>query len=173
MPVMLKKIKWFWPWEDEKEETWLREMSRQGWRLATVKSFGRYAFNQGDKRDDLYYADFELNKKDLENNRKQLQDSGWEYIGGLPGRQYYRRPAERCPPAEITANTKKKLVLYQHIITYLVVFSPIYTVIFFRVFNTQPYPWWEIIRFIVFILVLLWAYVMVRLFLRLLQLTKK
>ena len=32
----IKKTKWFWAWEDEKEEAWLSEMASEGLHLETV-----------------------------------------------------------------------------------------------------------------------------------------
>jgi len=29
----ISKIKWFWAWQDEKEEAWLSNMARDGWHL--------------------------------------------------------------------------------------------------------------------------------------------
>jgi len=26
----IRKFRWFWPWQDENEEIWLREMSQEG-----------------------------------------------------------------------------------------------------------------------------------------------
>ncbi|HLE51739.1 MAG TPA: hypothetical protein VI755_06730 [Anaerolineales bacterium] len=29
--TMIRKFRWFWPWQDENEEAWLKEMSQEGW----------------------------------------------------------------------------------------------------------------------------------------------
>ena len=44
----MKTNKWFWPWQDEKEETWLGEMSREGWHLRSVKLLCSYSFEKGE-----------------------------------------------------------------------------------------------------------------------------
>jgi hypothetical protein len=58
------KFKWFWAWQDEKEEPWLRTMSQQGYHLVSVKPFGSYCFKHGDKTDYVYRLDYQTNRKD-------------------------------------------------------------------------------------------------------------
>ena len=32
----MKQFHWFWGWDDEKEENWLREMAQKGWHFKSV-----------------------------------------------------------------------------------------------------------------------------------------
>ena len=49
--AIARKYKWFWPWQDEQEEGWLRKISQQGWHLRPVGGqvrvgMDRLAFNR-------------------------------------------------------------------------------------------------------------------------------
>ena len=44
----VRKIKWFFPWQDEQEEAWLRSMSQRGWHLASVALPCTYRFRAGE-----------------------------------------------------------------------------------------------------------------------------
>ena len=48
---IITKTKWFWAWQDEKEETWLSEMAHQGLHLDDVPFPGRYQFKSGEPAD--------------------------------------------------------------------------------------------------------------------------
>ena len=58
MKETIGKFKWFWAWQDEKEENWLRGMSQQGWHLLSAKPFGFYNFESGEKKDFVYRLDY-------------------------------------------------------------------------------------------------------------------
>ncbi len=87
----MHKFKWFWAWQDDKEEFWLRTMSLKGWHLVAVKPFGSYNFKAGEKTDYTYCLDYQINKKDRENYLQLLQDAGWEHVGEMSGWQYFRK----------------------------------------------------------------------------------
>ena len=69
----VRKFHWFWPWNDEKEEAWLREMSAQGWHFKTVESPSTYVFEQGEPIDFVYRLDYFTGHGDLA-NYQQLFD---------------------------------------------------------------------------------------------------
>ncbi|HCU56765.1 MAG TPA: hypothetical protein DF984_00800 [Anaerolineaceae bacterium] len=58
MKNLIVKRKWFWAWQDEKEEQWLNAMSKQGYHLISPGSFGRYEFEQGEPKNYVYRLDF-------------------------------------------------------------------------------------------------------------------
>jgi hypothetical protein len=59
----LKQFHWFWAWDDDKEEAWLREMAQKGWHFKSVTMPGYYQFEQGEPRNDFYRLDFFINAK--------------------------------------------------------------------------------------------------------------
>ncbi len=74
----LRKVKLFLPWQDEKEEAWLRQMAQQGWHLSLVAPLV-YTFVRGDPRDDVYRLDYLTSKADYEEYKQLFQDAGWDW----------------------------------------------------------------------------------------------
>ena len=64
MENTIVKHKWFWAWQDDKEEEWLSDMSKQGYHLSKPGFFGRYEFEQREPRNYVYRMDFMTGKKD-------------------------------------------------------------------------------------------------------------
>jgi hypothetical protein len=173
MNKKLHQFKWFWPWQDEKEEAWLSSISNQGRHLVSVKPFGNYTFSIGEKENFVYRLDYQANKKDKESYLQLFQDAGWENIGEMSGWQYFRKRVETGEPPQIFTDVESKLAKYKRLLGYLIIFLPIYMVVFINsVFHGYPYAWWEIIRMLVFILILVWVYVIVGLSLRIRQLRR-
>lgn len=96
VPATEQKIrKWFWAWEDEKEENWLREMSKQGYHLKEPLFIGSYLFESGEPQEYIYRLDFmSTPRKEQETYLQLFQDAGWEHVGSLGGWQYFRTRAE-------------------------------------------------------------------------------
>jgi hypothetical protein len=172
MGKTIHKFKRFWAWQDEKEEAWLRTMSQQGFHLVSVKPFGSYSFKLGDKTDYVYRLDYQTNRKDTQNYLKLFQDAGWEHISEMSGWQYFRKQVEARESPEIYTDVESKITKYKRLLGYLLIFLPIYTVVFVNAFRSYPYSWWGIIRIIIFVILLLWAYIIISLSLRIRQLKK-
>lgn len=54
----INKNRLFWPWQDEKEEAWLEEMSREGWHLQAVKLLCTYTFVMDEPAPYVYRLDY-------------------------------------------------------------------------------------------------------------------
>ena len=74
-------FRWFWAWNDEQEEAWLKEQARDGWHLVTPGVFGRYTFERGVPRNDVYRLDYKTTGKDMEEYLQLFSDAGWEHLG--------------------------------------------------------------------------------------------
>jgi len=61
--TIIRKSKWFWAWQDEQEEKWLSEMSRQGLHLQRPVVFGQYIFERDERREYAYRLDFVTHSK--------------------------------------------------------------------------------------------------------------
>ena len=73
----LRKFKWFWAWQDEAEEDWLREMSQQGWHLSSVGIPTVYDFESGEPADIVYRLDYRSYfKMDIEDYLHLFRDAG-------------------------------------------------------------------------------------------------
>jgi hypothetical protein len=122
----ITKFKWFWAWQDEKEENWLHEMATQGYHLRTVGFPGYYEFETGEPRNDYYRMDYITDRKGYENYLQLFRDAGWEHLGEMGGWQYFRTHGEGTSIPEIYTDKDSKAQKYQRLITILVVFLPIF-----------------------------------------------
>jgi len=115
-------FKWFWAWQDEAEEAWLRKMAQQGWHLAEVGIFGVYSFAAGEPRDSIYRLDFQSPpKKELSNYLQLFRDAGWEHIGSMASWQYFRKPVQDGEEAEIFTDAASKIAKYRRVIMFLLI----------------------------------------------------
>lgn len=133
----IKKFKWFWAWQDEKEELWLHQMAQQGLHLQSVKLPGSYLFEVGEPRNDYYRMDFITDRKDYESYLQLFKDAGWEHLGEMGGWQYFRTAAKDNAVPEIYTDKDSKAMKYQRLITILVVFLPIFITITTRPINSS------------------------------------
>jgi hypothetical protein len=78
------KFRWFWAWQDEKEEAWLGKMSKQGYHLSSINFPGFYSFGKGEPREYIYRLDYQtFRKKDRQEYLQLFKDAGWEYLGEM------------------------------------------------------------------------------------------
>lgn len=89
-----KQFKYFTIFEYEKEEKYLREMHRSGWKFLKVRGLGVYHFEKSTPEDVVYQLDY--NKEGLAQKEEYLQmfsDCGWEHLQDYAGYSYFRKPA--------------------------------------------------------------------------------
>ncbi len=171
MSEVKRFFKLFWAWEDEREEAWLTEMARQGWHLVQP-GLGFYPFVQGEPRNMVYRMDFKAAGKDMGEYVQLFADAGWEYVGALGSWQYFRKEIKAGESTEIYTDAASKIQKYQRVIAILVVFLPIYIVMFRRPFaDTSPVL--NIIGVIMSFFMLLYIYALLRLLGRISALKKQ
>ena len=170
--TMMKQFRWFWAWDDEKEEKWLREMAQKGWHFESVALPGFYTFAHGEPRDDAYRLDYFTDTRDFANYLQLFMDAGWEYKGAMSGWQYFRKTVVNGEAPEIFSDWESKAKKYQRILTILVVFLPIF-VVNLNNLNRRPGTFTEILTFVMFLFMLFFGYAIFRLGMRIIQLKKK
>lgn len=87
-----KQFKWFTIFEYEKEQDYLREMHKSGWKFVKVTGLGMYHFEKCFPQDVVYQLDY--NKDGLAHKDEYLKmfdDCGWEYIQDYWGYSYFRK----------------------------------------------------------------------------------
>jgi len=176
----IRKFRWFWPWQDEQEEAWLRSMSQNGWHLLSVGLAGIYRFRAGEPYDYVYRLDYQIHKKKDEQDYLQLfSDAGWEYIGEMSAWQYFRKEVKEKETPEIFTDIESKVTKYKRVmafLTFFVVIEAIYVAIFaYNIWSNNPYSWWGIIRAISLLIPLAMGvliYAVIRLVLRIRQLRR-
>ena len=73
----IRKFKWFWAWQDEAEEEWLREMSNGGWHFSGIGFPTIYSFKSGELKDYVYRLDYRSHwKMEKEDYLQLFRDSG-------------------------------------------------------------------------------------------------
>lgn len=168
----ISKFKWFWAWQDEKEENWLHEMATQGLHLRSVGLPGSYEFEMGEPRNDYYRMDYIVNRKDYQNYLQLFKDAGWDHIGEMGGWQYFRINTEGNAVPEIYTDRASKAQKYQRLMIFLVILFPI----FFHLMTQPVDPGrsladvYMVGKLIMGILMIIYAYAMIMILRRILQL---
>jgi hypothetical protein len=113
-----KQFKWFSIVEYEKEQDYLRDMHKAGWKFLQVKSFGMYYFEKCDAQDVVYQLDY--NKEGLAQKAEYVQmfaDCGWEYIQDYAGYSYFRKPVSEDGMAdEIFCDEDSRLQMMERVL---------------------------------------------------------
>ena len=168
----INKFKWFWAWNDEKEEAYLREMALDGWHFQSVTFPGYYIFEKGEPRNDFYRLDFLSNNKDKDNYLQLFEDAGWSHVGEYGSWQYFRKTAIGEETPEIFTDNDSKVKKYGRVMMFLIIFLPIYIVLLTRV-NEASSTFYKIITFVLFLFLLLYTYAIMMLTRRISKLKKK
>lgn len=172
---IVKKTKWFWAWNDDKEEAWLSQMARTGLHLQSFGIPGKYTFITGEPREDIYRLDYIVKGQDHEHYLQLFRDAGWEHVGEMSGWQYFRTRKQGNQVPEIYTDNASKAKKYTRLLTHLTIFLPIYIVLATRPVSMESHLFdlYSIARVIMSLILVLYAYAMVRLLMRINQLRKK
>lgn len=136
----LKQIKWFWPWQDEKEEAWLEKMSQKGWHLKSVQIPCFYFFDKGEPCRYTYRLDYiSTNKLKLQEYLQIFQDAGWEYLGEMSNWRYWRKLVMAGEIPEIFTDTESKLRKYKRMLAYMGFFLAFLVFIGINMFLNRPW----------------------------------
>lgn len=184
----VRKIRWFWSWNDQEEEKWLRDMSAQGLHLKAVENPCFYIFEQGEPQNYVYKLDYFFNnamfnnvgwfalakeskavKEAREEYHQLFKDAGWHYLGTSRGWRYFRQAEQTGRMQELYTDQASKGERYRRQIVYqllLLVMIAFYAVV----------PWLErlpttaVDNIAIFTVVLAFAFPLLPLGLRLRQL---
>jgi hypothetical protein len=94
------RYKWFWVWEDEEKERWLRAMAARGLHLEAVRAM-RYVFRSGAPQDVAYRLDFRRARAGGDDYYRLFEDAGWELVSACAGWQFWRKPVQGGREPEI------------------------------------------------------------------------
>lgn len=113
-----KQFKIFTIFEYEKEQDYLREMHRSGWKFIKVKGLGMYHFETCVPQDVIYQLDY--NKDGLADKDEYLKifdDCGWEYIQDYAGYSYFRKAvADDGEAEEIFCDEESRFQMMQRVL---------------------------------------------------------
>lgn len=117
---MIKIVrKWFWAWNDDKEEKFLGDMALKGYRLTRVR-IGKYTFEEDEPRKIKYQLDFKGIGRMKEDEYLQIyEDAGWKCIHTLGGWYYFEKEyTDEEPDISIFNDNKSLIDKYRRIIIF-------------------------------------------------------
>ncbi len=116
--AMKKEFKYFSIFNHEKEQEYLSEMHRHGWKFVKVTGLGVYHFEECKAEEVVYQLDY--NQEGIENKDeyvKMFNDCGWEYIQDYVGYSYFRKPADEMNDnEEIFCDDSSRLEMMRRVI---------------------------------------------------------
>ena len=148
--ALVKKFKWFWYWQDDKEEAWLGEMARQGLHLQKMNTFGNYSFVLGKPKDVAYRLDFVKSFKKTPDYFQLFQDAGWERVGEMNGWQYWRKDIQDGKVPEIFTDTKSKIRKYQRLLALSTISIPLFIFYVIDFTHTRPHAMFPVLENILY-----------------------
>lgn len=164
-----RKFKWFWAWQDHKEEAWLRQMAQQGYHLATVVFPTVYEFTHGEPGDVIYRLDYpDVKKKDIPAYLQLFQDSGWEHVDEGMGWYYFRKIANYDSTDEIFTDAESKVQKYERLLAYCITI----TIPLLAVFLPRLSDGIFVLNLLGLALLLIWIYIITRIINRIQQLKR-
>lgn len=99
------------------EESWLREQSKNGWKLVGNRPPCFFTFEKQEPEDVIYKLDYRNGKENSE-YRQIFHDFGWEQCGKCAGWIYYRKPVsavENDNEGEIFSDVETRYDMIKHI----------------------------------------------------------
>jgi hypothetical protein len=103
-------------WNDRKEELWLAEQERSGWRLKAVRAFG-YTFERAAPSDVAYRLDFGPPRfHDRSEYFGLFRDAGWEHVGTRGLWQYFRKATVDGQAPEIYTDPQSRIAMYRRLV---------------------------------------------------------
>jgi hypothetical protein len=140
----IQKTKWFWPWQDAQEETWLEEMSRQGLHLIKAEKFGGYVFEQGIPTDYVYRIDYREANDDEQHYLQIFEDFGWRHVTVTDGWQYFRQQVREGKIPEIFTDADTKIQKYtriKNLIVFYLALCAMFSIVFFSYPDSEAWSW--------------------------------
>lgn len=118
--MSMKKVKYRFNLNYQKEEEWINEMSQQGWHLEKF-SFGKFTFIKGEPGEFIYRSELlgDMPKKEKAEYLEFLTDSGITIVHEFAGWLYTRRAASEGPFELFTSN-QSYIGYYQRILKYMI-----------------------------------------------------
>jgi hypothetical protein len=170
----IRKTRWYWAWQDQQEESWLEEMSKEGLHLLSVALPAFYTFEQGKPIDYAYRLDFGFAYKDRDNYLQLFKDAGWEHVGSMGAWEYFRKLRQPGELLEIYSDKESNMRKYFRVMAFLGIISLPLWIAFTR---DVPYSglqgFYQAFRIFMMILALIYIYAIVRIYLRIQQLRQQ
>jgi hypothetical protein len=113
-----KQFKYFSIFSYEKEQEYLDQMHRSGWKFVKVSGLGMYHFEKCQPQSVAYRLDY--NKEGLAHKEEYVKlysDCGWEYIQDYAGYSYFRKAvSEHEETEEIFCDQDSKMEMMERVL---------------------------------------------------------
>ena len=112
-----KEFRYFTIFNHEKEQDYLRDQQKQGWKFVKVTGIGTYHFEECTPEDVIYQLDFNQETgAQKEEYLKMFADCGWEYIQEFAGYSYFRKAAaDMKAEEEIFCDESSRLAMLERV----------------------------------------------------------
>jgi len=169
----MTKFKWYWAWDDDKEEKWLEAMSRNGWHLENPGLPCIYHFIKGEAREYSYRLDFRTGSfKSLQDYLQICRDAGWEMVGRMGTWYYFRKECRDGEKPEFYSDNDSKVQKYSRLLIFLLIFLPILLNNTLTMSRHQGSAFFSGVRIFYIFILLFFTYAIIRLLLRIRKLKK-
>lgn len=112
-----KEFRYFSIFNHEKEQDYLRDQHRLGWKFLKVTGIGTYHFEECQPEDVIYQLDY--NPEGSAHKAEYIgmfADCGWEYVQEFVGYSYFRKPAsEMAGEEEIFCDENSRLAMLERV----------------------------------------------------------
>lgn len=112
-----KTRKWFWAWDDQKEEVWLQRMAQEGWALEEYKWF-QYTFKKVMPSKLVYQLDYQLGFPD-KSYFDLFEMDGWQLVSSFGGWYYFCKEDDGTEKLEIFTDVHSRATKYIRLSNYL------------------------------------------------------
>ena len=116
MSTTKTQMKWFDVTDHEKEQEYLREMHKNGWKMVSVKVCV-YTFESCEPEDVIYQLDYHAEMEDRDAYLQMFRDCGWEYIQDSMGYSYFRKSAKEMQSGEerIFSDDESRIAMWDRV----------------------------------------------------------
>jgi len=165
------KIKWFWIWQDEKEETWLHEMAQKGFQLEGISLPGVYSFKQTQPTNTFYCMDiWNQQKEGFEAYLKPRTENRWKFITRMNGWLYFAKTINADEKPEFINIKPAKAEKFQRLMMFFVGFLPVMLLWYPIIDNQLSSPLYEMLGFVFIISLALFTITTFKIYQRISQL---
>ena len=153
----VKKVtKFYMPWNFEKEQAWLEEQAREGWKL--VKHGFHYTFEKSAPEEVVIRSDYISLATDKKKQEyiSLFEESGWEFIGATTGWYYFRIPADQYD-TDIYSDPQSRIEQLKRLNQDALGVFFLYFILFAVVMDYET--WFDLIVFIPMLAMFIWGFI--------------
>lgn len=130
-----------------KEELFLNDMAKKGYRLEKYNSLGIYTFKEVEPQNLSYRIDYRTfsNKAQFEEYSMLFQDAGWEHVYGTrhSGSQYFLPIPDRVQTDDIFSDEESKAGRYKRFSAQCLT-SLTMMIVFLMIANPESWALWDV-----------------------------